>query len=405
MVQSNTARVMYTITVSDGVQAVTLVNGQARVTSAVPMGEYRYFRAVAVNNGQDLQFGVVPTTGMVTMYISRGNKNPSSLNYTWMATSTGGFAGAKGISVVIPRAQIVPGYYYVGIRTESTAAATYSVIMTTTSLPMTLGTAQQAQCDMSGMRYFRLNLGVNLAPEQLQDLTFLVTPANWDSAAYTGRFNIYVSRVEPYPTAQTAMWSSGNTALTLNQEWTVSNQNWELVTCVAEGFRMGTGCEIYIAVSCIPPSSTTSYLLTVSTGRIIFPLIDQVPRTATIAAATPGGNGQQNRNVYVSYVTEAKGLWLMSETCRGHQNLFVSRLSADPNAANAQYRSVKTLPGIPQSVVITEAIANQQFYSAVQATTANTQYRMWSIALKGRQLTEGAAARPVRHQPLHEQGR
>ena len=398
LVHSATAtRVQYTIVVGDTAMATTLVDGQPRtVEAAVPAGQWRYYRGVAASNAaQDLQFGVTAMSGAVTMYVSRSNKAPSATNYTYMATTSSGFAmGSKAVSVVIPRAQIVPGYYYIAVHVEGTVASMFTVTMTTTSLVLAVGgagggggggggggqvaTAQQATC-ATGARYFRMNLPTTMLPAQLNDLTFLVAPADWDSAMYTGRFYLYVSRADQYPTMATAMWSSG--ALTLNQEWVIARDNWELVACVAEGNRLGTGCNLYVAVSCMPPSGTTSFLLTVNNGMALEPLVDGVPRHATLPIVSTQQNAN-SRKSYVSYVNEAHGLWLMAETCRGHTQLFVSRTTPAPNTNNAQYRSTKTMAGAVQQVVISEAISNTQFYSSVWATTSNTQYRMWSVQLK-----------------------
>ena len=383
MVTSPSIRAVYSITASDGVQATTLVNGFGRLFTGPGMGEYRYFRAVAVTNQQDLQFGITAYNGAVSVFVSRNNRNPSSLNYTWTTSSLGGFGGViRGLSIVVPKAEIVPGYYYIGVRTESAQPAVYTVLMTTTSLPISgnpitanpgtnSAATQQATCNAP--RYYSMALQVT--EDQLQDVTFMISPSDWSSAAYTGRFNISVSRVDPYPTPRTALWTSGANAMGISQQWTISQGNWELRACVSEGQRLGTGCVLYIAVTCAPPSSDTSYLLTVAHGNYMLPLVDGVPHHATLSGALA-------RHVYVSYVTEANALLLIAETCRGHQNLYVSSASMNPGANTPNVMpSVKTLAGAVQSVFIPGPISNQAYYSAVQSTVLSTEYRMWSMPM------------------------
>ena len=413
------ARVQYTIVVGDTAMATTLVDGQPRtVEAAVPAGQWRYYRGVAASNAaQDLQFGVTAMSGAVTMYVSRSNKAPSATNYTYMATTSSGFTvGSKAVSVVIPRAQIVPGYYYIAVHVEGTVASTFTVTMTTSSLVLAVGgagggggggggagqaTAQQATC-ATGARYFRMNLPTTRLPAQLNDLTFLVAPADWDSAMYSGRFYLYVSRADQYPTQATAMWSSG--ALTLNQEWVIARDNWELVACVAEGNRLGTGCNLYVAVSCLPPSSTTSFLLTVNNGIALEPLVDGVPRHATLAVVSTQANANSRRS-YVSYVNEAHGLWLMAETCRGHTQLFVSRTATAPNTNNAQYRLDQDDGG--RGAAGGDQRADHQHPVLLVGVGHHQQHAVPHVvgAAQGRHLAQGAAARAGRPPADRHQGR
>ena len=371
-------RSVYTITASDGVAPTTLLNGRSyTVVTPVPMGEYRYFRGAVDNTERELTFNVAVMSGSVTMFVSTANKAPSSLNYTWSASSSGGFEGTKAVSIVVPRAQIRSGYYFIGVRTDSAVAARYSVVMTTSTIVMTAGMSQQATCD-SGARYYQINLQQTL--ETLQDVSFLVTPANWDSAGYSGRFSVSVSQTEQFPSTETATWSSGS-SLGLNGEWKIGKDNYLLRACVSQGTRLGTGCTLHIGVSCVPPQSDISFLFTVTVGKSLVPLVDAVHRPAILNAP--------QRDTYVSYVSEAKALWLMAETCRGGLQLFVSNTDRSPNAITAGWKSVRTQQGAVQTVVIAlpqqQMMSNTMFFSAVQATTSMAgsvaEYRMWSMAL------------------------
>ena len=359
-----TQRSQFTITAADGTVPTTLVNGIGLFVGAVPMGDYRYFRGVATAAQNDLVISVTLwSPSSVTMYVSQTDRNPSSLGYNFTAStaSYNGFGGQRAISVVIPRAEIKAGYYYVSVRTDGPTPASYNVQLTTSSLSLFSGVSQEGQCS-SASRFYSLNVA-----RLGQDVNFLISPSNWQSAAYTGRFQVYVSRSSQYPTATNNQWSSGQ-QLTINKEWTISKDDTQLRACITEGYRFGGGCTLYIATQCQPPTANVSYLFTATVGKAVVPLVEGLKREVSLA------HGQSD--YYVSYVQNARVLWLMAEPCRGSVRLDVSNWNPEPSPATPG-EWVSTRANNYQSVIVSNGSAfTGIYYSGVRAMEADTVYRM-----------------------------
>ena len=361
-----TQRASFTITVADGSVPATLTSGQTYNFANVAQGDYRYFRGLVSSAENDLVITATVMVGSVSIYASAIDRTPSSLAYNYTATTTGGFAGQKAISIVIPKAQIRAGYYYFSIRTDSAVAATYNVRMTTSQATLTSAISQEAMCS-SPTRFYSL-----VVRQGGQDVNFLITPSNWQSASYTGRFHVYVSRTNPYPTAASSQWNSG-TSLSMNSEWTISKDDNELKACISEGTRSGMGCTLYVAAACQPPTASVSYLFTATVGKSIVPLIEGTKREMALT--------QGQSDYYVSYVQSARALWLMAEPCSGQVRLDVSMTNRQPSiGAPGQWSSARS--DVPQSVVIyNSSMIGGIYYSGVRAVQANTVYRMVQVSL------------------------